>query len=58
MCRRSIPRCRSTARRKADHPLKLNLTTQEKADLVLFLRALNDEPLEPLVRDPDRFPQM
>jgi cytochrome c peroxidase len=37
-------------------PLKLNLTTQEKADLVLFLRALNGEKLDPLVADPAKFP--
>src|SRR5262249_3717098 len=28
-------------------PLKLNLTAQEKADLVLFLKALNGDPLDP-----------
>lgn len=38
-------------------PLKLNLTTQEKEDLVLFLKALNGEPLDPLVADPDIFPK-
>jgi cytochrome c peroxidase len=37
-------------------PLKLNLTAQEKADLVLFLKALNGDPLDPLVADPTRFP--
>ncbi|MBP3959305.1 cytochrome C peroxidase [Gemmata sp. G18] len=37
-------------------PLKLNLSTQEKADLVLFLRALNGEPLDPIVADPAKFP--
>jgi cytochrome c peroxidase len=37
-------------------PLKLNLTPQEKADLVLFLKALNGDPLDPLVADPMRFP--
>jgi cytochrome c peroxidase len=33
-------------------PLKLNLTRQEKADLVLFLRALEGDPVEPIVADP------
>jgi cytochrome c peroxidase len=37
-------------------PLKLNLTAQEKADLVLFLKALNGDALDPLVSDPARFP--
>jgi cytochrome c peroxidase len=37
-------------------PLKLNLTAQEKADLVLFLKALNGDPLDPLVADPAKFP--
>ncbi|MBA4067845.1 MAG: cytochrome C peroxidase [Isosphaera sp.] len=37
-------------------PLRLNLTPQEKADLVLFLKALNGDPLDPLVADPARFP--
>jgi cytochrome c peroxidase len=37
-------------------PLKLNLTAQEKADLVLFLKALNGDPLDPLVADPMKFP--
>lgn len=38
-------------------PLKLNLTAQEKADLVLFLKALNGDPLDPLVSDPTKFPK-
>ena len=38
-------------------PLKLNLSVQEKADLVLFLRALNGDPLDPLVSDPAKFPK-
>jgi len=38
-------------------PLKLNLSAQEKADLVLFLKALNGDPLDPLVSDPARFPK-
>lgn len=37
-------------------PLKLNLTPQEKADLVLFLKALNGDALDPLVADPEKFP--
>jgi cytochrome c peroxidase len=42
--------------RKPVIPLKLNLTAAEKADLVLFLRALNGDPPDPLVADPDKFP--
>ncbi|MBN9118707.1 MAG: cytochrome C peroxidase [Planctomycetes bacterium] len=38
-------------------PLKLNLSAQEKADLVLFLKALNGDPLDPLVSDPAKFPK-
>ena len=38
-------------------PLKLNLTAQEKADLVLFLKALNGAPLDPLVSAPKAFPK-
>ncbi|MBA4189877.1 MAG: cytochrome C peroxidase [Planctomycetaceae bacterium] len=37
-------------------PLKLNLTAQEKADLVLFLKALNGDPLDPLIANPAKFP--
>jgi cytochrome c peroxidase len=37
-------------------PLKLNLTPQEKADLVLFLKALNGDPFDPLIADPKAFP--
>jgi cytochrome c peroxidase len=37
-------------------PLKLNLSAQEKADLVLFMKALNGDPLDPLVSDPAKFP--
>jgi cytochrome c peroxidase len=33
-------------------PLKLNLTPQEKADLVLFLRSLEGDPVDPIVADP------
>ena len=39
-------------------PFKLKLTTQEKADLVLFLRALNGDPVDPVVADPARFPEV
>jgi cytochrome c peroxidase len=39
-------------------PLKLNLTPQEKADLILFLKALNGDPLDPLLTDPTRFPEV
>jgi cytochrome c peroxidase len=39
-------------------PLQLRLTPQEKADLVLFLKALNGDPLDPLIADPNRFPQV
>ncbi len=38
-------------------PLKLNLTAQEKADLVLYMKALNGDPLDPLVSDPAKFPK-
>jgi cytochrome c peroxidase len=38
-------------------PLKLHLDAQEKADLVLFLKALNGDPLDPLVSDPAKFPK-
>jgi cytochrome c peroxidase len=38
-------------------PLKLNLTAQEKADLVLFLKALNGDPLDALVANPAKFPK-
>ncbi len=34
-------------------PLKLNLTDQEKANLVLFLRALQGDPVDPIVANPD-----
>ena len=39
-------------------PLKLNLTAQEKADLVLFLEALNGDPIDPMVADPAKFPEV
>jgi cytochrome c peroxidase len=38
-------------------PLKLNLTAREKADLVLYLKSLNGDPLDPLVADPAKFPR-
>lgn len=38
-------------------PLKLNLTAQEKKDLVLFLRGLEGDPIDPIVTDPKRFPE-
>jgi cytochrome c peroxidase len=38
-------------------PLKLNLTPQEKRDLVLFLRALQGDPADPIVADRSQFPQ-
>jgi len=37
-------------------PLKLNLTPQEKLDLVLFLKALQSDPVDPMVADPARRP--
>ncbi len=37
-------------------PLKLNLTEQEKKDLVMFLRALQGDPADPVVADRDRWP--
>ncbi len=36
-------------------PFKLNLSPADKADLVLFLRALNGAPIDPVVADPERF---
>jgi cytochrome c peroxidase len=38
-------------------PLKLNLTAQEKKDLVLFLRGLEGDPIDPMVADPKKFPE-
>ena len=38
--------------RKPIIPLKLGLTAGEKADLVLFLRALQGDPIDPVVADP------
>jgi len=37
-------------------PLKLNLTPQEKHDLVLFLRALQGDPADPIVADRHKMP--
>ncbi len=37
-------------------PLRLNLTEQEKKDLVLFLRALQGDPADPVVADKDWLP--
>jgi cytochrome c peroxidase len=37
-------------------PRRLHLSAEEKQDLVLFLKALNGGPLDPLVADPDRYP--
>ncbi|MCS7167569.1 MAG: cytochrome c peroxidase [Gemmatales bacterium] len=37
-------------------PLRLNLTDQEKKDLVNFLRALQSDPPDPIVADPAKFP--
>ncbi len=37
-------------------PLRLNLTPQEKKDLVLFLKALQGDPIDSIVADKDRMP--
>jgi cytochrome c peroxidase len=37
-------------------PLKLNLTPAEKKDLVLFLRALQGDPVDAVVADPQHMP--
>lgn len=37
-------------------PLELKLTKQEQKDLVLFLRALEGDPVDPIVADPKRWP--
>lgn len=39
-------------------PLKLNLTEQEKKDLVLFMRALQSDPVPEIVADPQMFPDL
>lgn len=36
-------------------PFKLNLTKEEKADLVLFLKVLQGDPVDPTVADPTKF---
>lgn len=40
------------AGRKPIVPLRLNLTPSEKADLVLFLRSLQGDPVDPMVAEP------
>lgn len=42
--------------RKPIIPLKLKLTDQEKKDLVLFLRALQGDPIDPMVAEPSKMP--
>lgn len=37
-------------------PLALKLTTDEKKDLVLFMRALQGDPVDPIVADPNFMP--
>ncbi|HVK19183.1 MAG TPA: cytochrome c peroxidase [Fimbriiglobus sp.] len=37
-------------------PLKLSLSVQEKADLILFLKALQSDPVDPVVADPQKSP--
>jgi cytochrome c peroxidase len=37
-------------------PFQLQLTDQEKKDLVLFLRALQGDPVDPMIADPEKFP--
>ena len=39
-------------------PLKLNLTDQEKKDLVLFMRALEGDEVDPIVADPQTMPPL
>lgn len=36
-------------------PRKLNLTAQDKKDLVLYMRALQGDPVDSVVADPERF---
>jgi cytochrome c peroxidase len=38
-------------------PFKLNLTAEEKTDLVLFLKALQGDPVDRTVADPAWFPK-
>src|SRR5262249_52991539 len=40
-----------TASKKPIAPLKLTLTPDEKKDLVLFLRALQGDPIDPIVAE-------
>ena len=42
--------------RKPVIPLKLNLSMQDKADLVLFLRSLEGDPVDRYVADPKATP--
>jgi len=37
-------------------PLRLQLTAEEKRDLALFLRALEGDPIDPYVADPEQWP--
>jgi len=39
-------------------PMPLKLTPQEKADLVLFLRALQGDAVDPIVADPERWSEL
>jgi cytochrome c peroxidase len=38
-------------------PLKLNLTEQEKKDLVAFMRSLQGDAVDPIVADRERMPE-
>jgi cytochrome c peroxidase len=38
-------------------PKKLELSDKEKKDLVVFMRALQGDPADPIVADPSRFPK-
>jgi cytochrome c peroxidase len=35
---------------------RLRLTSEEKTNLVLFLRALQGDPVDPIITDPNRVP--
>jgi cytochrome c peroxidase len=39
-------------------PKKLNLSKEEKADLVLFLKALQGDAVAPIVADPEKLPEL
>jgi cytochrome c peroxidase len=39
-------------------PLELKLTAQEKKDLVLFMKALQGDPVDPIVADPNHMPPL